>query len=139
MVNVLKENLLRVAQQSKNASLMQIKIQHPYQYSKWDSIHEPYNVVENVLKDDEAVYKALTPSLDFNIAQGNMTYIAEVIVHPGDCGPALIEVNPYRFFTLYRSTSQTPWINGLLLSNTSAILSIKFINCLCLGNIYASI
>jgi len=24
-------------------------------------MHEPYNVVENVLKDDESVYKALTP------------------------------------------------------------------------------
>jgi hypothetical protein len=30
-----------------------------YQYSKWDSIHEPYNVVENILRDDETQYKAL--------------------------------------------------------------------------------
>ena len=45
-------------------------MQHPYQYSKWDSIHEPYNIVENVLKDDESVYKALTPNLDFTLASG---------------------------------------------------------------------
>ena len=25
-----------------------IRMQHPYTYSKWDSIHEPYNVVENI-------------------------------------------------------------------------------------------
>jgi len=64
-----------------------LKIQHPYQYSKWDSIHEPYNVVENILKDDESVYKALTPDLDVTVAQGNLAYISEMSIYPGDCGP----------------------------------------------------
>ena len=68
-------------------------MQHPYQYSKWDSIHEPYNVVENVLKDDESVYKALTPQLDFTLSGGAVCFISEVIIHPGDCGPATVEVN----------------------------------------------
>jgi hypothetical protein len=68
LVNKAKEDLLRVAQMAKQAIPLQLKIQHPYQYSKWDSIHEPYNVVENILKDDESVYKALTPDLDLTVA-----------------------------------------------------------------------
>jgi len=72
---------------SKRAKALPIKMQHVYNYSKWDAIHEPYNVVENVLKDDEKVYKALTPSFDFTVNNGQSSFISEVIVHPGDCGP----------------------------------------------------
>lgn len=67
-------------------------MQHPYTYNKWDSIHEPYNVVENVLRDDESVYKALTPNLDFAISNGMPSYVAEVVLFPGDCGPANVEI-----------------------------------------------
>ena len=70
---------------------------HPYSYSKWDSIHEPYNVVENILKDDESVYKALTPDLDLTVAAGNVAYISEVSLYPGDCGPANVEVRKYDY------------------------------------------
>ena len=55
---------------AKDANPLPIKIQRIYQYSKWDAIHEPYNVVENVLRDDESVYKALTPDLDFTLDKG---------------------------------------------------------------------
>lgn len=92
MVTQLKENLLRVAQQARQAGPLPLKIQHPYQYSKWDSIHEPYNVVENVLKDDESVYKGLTPQLDFTMAQGSLCFVSEVVLYPGDCGPAIVEI-----------------------------------------------
>lgn len=45
-------------------------------------------MVENVLKDDESVYRALTPDLDFTLAAGNPTYIAEVSIWPGEAtGP----------------------------------------------------
>jgi hypothetical protein len=96
-----KEDLLRVSQLSKQAIPLQIKMQHPYTYSKWDSIHEPYNVVENILKDDESVYKALTPDLDFTVASGNLAYIAEVVIFPGDCGPSTVE--------LYWSNTADKW------------------------------
>ena len=76
-------------------------MQHPYTYSKWDSIHEPYNVVENVLKDDESLNKGLTPDLDFTVAQGNPAYIAEVSLWPGDCGPQNVE--------LYWSNTADKW------------------------------
>ena len=67
MVTELTQNLKRVARLAKEAVPLPIKIQRVYQYSKWDAIHEPYNIVENVLKDDESVYKALTPDLDFTL------------------------------------------------------------------------
>jgi hypothetical protein len=68
LINKAKTDLMRVANMAKQAIPLQIKMQHVYQYSKWDSIHEPYNVVENILKDDESVYKALTPDLDLTVA-----------------------------------------------------------------------
>jgi hypothetical protein len=44
-------------------------------------------VIENVLKDDESVFKALTPSLDFTLANGSICFVSEVLLYPGDCGP----------------------------------------------------
>lgn len=41
-----------------------------------------------MLKDDESVYKALTPALDFTLGGGSLCFIAEVVLYPGDCGPA---------------------------------------------------
>ncbi len=49
MVGILKENLKRVVKKSRISNPLPIKMQHAYEYSKWDSIHEPYNVVENVI------------------------------------------------------------------------------------------
>jgi len=49
-------------------------------------------VVENVLKDDESVYKGLTPVLDFTLAGGQLVFVSEVILYPGDCGPATVEI-----------------------------------------------
>ncbi len=114
LVNKAKEDLLRVAQLAKQAIPMQLKIQHPYQYSKWDSIHEPYNVVENILKDDESVYKALTPDLDVTVAQGNLAYVSEVTIYPGDCGPQNVE--------LYWSNTADKWtlIKNYTLSKSGA-------------------
>ena len=48
--------------------------------------------MENILKDDESVYKALTPNLDFTLSGGALCFFAEVILFPGDCGPATVEV-----------------------------------------------
>lgn len=92
MVGRLKSNMKRLADMSKRARPLPLKMQHIYQYSKWDAIHEPYNVVENVLKDDEKVYKALTPTFDFTVNNGNQCYISNIILAPGDCGPQTMEV-----------------------------------------------
>ena len=69
-----------------------ISIQHEYSYSKWDQIHEPHNVVENILRDDETVYKALTPDLDLTLDKGDLCYISEVLIWPGDGGPSQVQV-----------------------------------------------
>ena len=75
-------------------------MQRQYQYSKWDSIHEPYNIVENVLKDDESVFKTVGPCLDFSLFNGQMCFVSEVILYPGDCGPQIVEVNKQLLFVL---------------------------------------
>jgi len=92
MVDHLKANMKRLADMAKTAKPLYLKMQHVYQYSKWDAIHEPYNVVENVLRDDEKVYKALTPTFDFTVNNGTGCFISHVILAPGDCGPQKMEV-----------------------------------------------
>jgi len=82
-----------VAKQSKMAAPLPIRMQHQYQYSKWDAIHEPYNVVENVLRDDSTVFKALSPDLDFTLDGGDLCYISEVLLWPGDNGPNEVQVS----------------------------------------------
>ena len=49
-------------------------------------------MVENVLRDDDSVYKALTPDLDFTLDHGATCYISEVIVWPGDSGPNQVQI-----------------------------------------------
>ena len=71
---------------------MPITMAHPYTYSRWDTIHEPHNVVENVLKDDDSVYKALTPDFDFSLDHGQSCFVSEIIVWPGDSGPNEVAV-----------------------------------------------
>ena len=53
-LQALKKNLKRVADACARAMVLPVKIQHPYTYSKGTPC-EPYNVVENVLKDDDSV------------------------------------------------------------------------------------
>lgn len=48
--------------------------------------------MENVLSEDESVYRALNPLLDFTLNSGNTAFIADILVIPGDCGPNFIEV-----------------------------------------------
>lgn len=69
-----------------------IKMQRDYEYSKWDSVHEPLNIVENILKDDNSVFKTLSPELDFTLDKGDLCYISEVLLWPGDSGPAKAEI-----------------------------------------------
>jgi len=92
MIEALKKSLKRVEEACKRAMPLPIKIQHPYQYSKWDAVHEPYNVVENVLKDDDTVYRALSPAIDLALCNGSLCFVSEVEICPGECGPAHVEV-----------------------------------------------
>ena len=77
---------------AKMATPLPLTIQHEYEYSRWDTIHEPHNVVENVLKDDNSVYKSLTPDFDFSLDHGETCFISEVIIWPGDGGPNKVQV-----------------------------------------------
>lgn len=92
MIDALKKSLKRVEEACKRAQYLPIKVQHPYQYSKWDLVHEPNNVVENVLKDDEAVFRSLSPSVDLTLCNGSLCFVSEVEICPGECGPAHVEV-----------------------------------------------
>lgn len=97
MLKGLNEDAKRVADNIKNSQKLPIKIQHPYQYSKWDSINDPYNVVDNVLKDDETIYKALTPDIDLTLNHGRKCFVSEILIHAGDGGPASVEVHVSQF------------------------------------------
>lgn len=101
MVGNLKASIRRATDLTSKSRPLTLQLQHLYQYSKWDAIHEPYNVVENVLLDDEKVYKASTPSLDFSLDDGRPCFVASVSVHPGDCGPSTVEI--------YVSNMQESW------------------------------
>jgi len=92
MLKGLKDNVKRVKNDMKMSKKLPIRIQHPYSYSKWDSINDPYNVVENILKDDDKIYKALTPELDLTLNNGRKWFVSEIFIHGGDGGPAHIEV-----------------------------------------------
>lgn len=92
MIAALKTSLKRVEDACKRAQYLPLKIQHPYSYTKWEIVHEPQNVVENILKDDETVYRALSPSLDLALCNGQLCFVSEVEICPGECGPASIEI-----------------------------------------------
>jgi len=77
---------------AKMAVPLPLTMAHIYNYSRWDTIHEPHNVVDNVLKDDDSVYKALTPNFDFSMDHGEPCYISEIIIWPGDSGPNQVEI-----------------------------------------------
>ena len=89
-VGQIKNNLLRVSQLAKQSQPLQLAMQHKYTYSKWDSVHEPYNLVENVLRDDDSAYSGLQPSFDFDL--GQTCYVAEVQYWPGDVGASQVEL-----------------------------------------------
>ena len=92
MVDSLKMNIQRLAKMTKASYPLEIKFQRNQTYSKWDAINEPYNVIENVLTDDEKQYKALTPNFDLTVMKGTECFIASIVIAPGDCGPQTMEV-----------------------------------------------
>lgn len=141
MVNNLKSNMKRLGEMTKKSKPLPIKMQHVYQYSKWDAIHEPYNVVENILKDDEKVYKALTPSFDFTVNNGNSCFISNVIVAPGDTGPNKMEIylsNNMDQWTLIKSfTSSREKFDNLIIpgENIAKYLRLRCVNNIRGGNL----
>lgn len=102
MISKLKEDLQRVNEYAKNAKPLPIKIQHPYQYSKWDRIHEPDNVVENAIADNGKIYKALNPAIDITLSNGAYCFVSEVVVYGGEPSPAKVEV--------YKSNVPNSWV-----------------------------
>ena len=49
--------------------------------------------MENVLRDDSTVFKSLSPDLDFTLDKGDLCYISEVLLWPGDNGPNEVQVS----------------------------------------------
>jgi hypothetical protein len=92
MMQALRKNLARVEGQVRRATALPASIQHPYTYSKWDQVHNPENVVENVLADADNEYSALSPSVDLTLCDDAPCFVSEVVIEPGACGPANLEV-----------------------------------------------
>lgn len=93
MVEALKKSLMRVADNVKRAEFLPIKIQHVYTYSKWDQVHEPHNLVENVLKDDaEQSWRSLQPEVDLTCSNHQVCFVSGVVIWPGECGPSEVEI-----------------------------------------------
>ena len=104
--------------------------------SKWDQIHEPNNLVENVIKNDGSIYKALAPSLDFTLNNGSLAYVSTIYIFCGDCGPANIEIytsNMFDKWTLMKEfkCDRSPEHKIVLPGEHAA----KFVRILCLNNI----
>jgi hypothetical protein len=93
MVDALRRNLRRVQQQCMRAEPLPLGIAHPYTYSKWDSVHEPHNVVENVLVDDDRVYRTVGPVVDITLCRSLVCFVAYVTVEFGD--PVGLHVEVY--------------------------------------------
>ncbi|GIQ86879.1 hypothetical protein KIPB_008809 [Kipferlia bialata] len=102
MIESLKKSLARVEQQCRRAIALPVSLAHEYAYSRWEKTHEPDNRVENVLEDDEAQYRALSPSIDMALCNGSPCFVSEVVVCPGECGPAVCEV--------YTATVPDQWV-----------------------------
>lgn len=141
MVGNLKSNIKRLSDMSTKSRLLPIAMQHAYQYSKWDAIHEPYNVVENILQDNDKVFKASTPSLDFSLDNGRQCFVASVILHPGDVGPQTVEIyvsnmseswSMVKKFTCNKSGPTTLTMPG---ENIAKYLRIRCINNVRGGNL----
>ena len=99
-------------------------------------MNEPYNVVENVLTDDEKVYKALGPSIDLSINELQPCFISMVVIYPGDTGPQNIEI--------YLSNEENNWkLVKQVTANKAPVHNIvipgenlaKYIRIKCINNI----
>ncbi|KAG9389941.1 Protein kinase domain [Carpediemonas membranifera] len=141
MIDALKKNLARVEDQCKRSIDMPIALQHPYTYSKWDTIHEPDNKADNVLDDSQTVWRTLTPAVDLTLCSGSVCFIADVTICPGDCGPSAVEVSvsntpdkwtPVSSFKCDRSVEQTFQLPG---EQQARYLRLNFPNNIRGGNI----
>jgi len=92
MITKLKQDLSKLNEYAKNAKILPIRLQHPYSYSKWDKIHEPDNLVENILVDDQKIYKGASPAIDLTLNNGIYCFVAEIIVYGAEPFPAKAEV-----------------------------------------------
>jgi len=52
---------------------------------------EPKNVVENILRDDDSIFKSTNPVFDLKISRGR-SFVGYIHIHPGDTGPKLIQL-----------------------------------------------
>ena len=51
----------------KNAKQLPISLLHVKNEDKWDAIYDPKNNSANILKDDDSVYKKITPVLELTL------------------------------------------------------------------------
>ncbi len=141
MIAALKKNLARVEEQCQRSIALPVALQHPYTYSKWDTIHEPDNKVDNTLVEGDAVWRTLTPSVDLTLCSGSVCFVADVTICPGDCGPSAVEVSvsntpdkwtPVSTFKCDRSAEQTFQLPG---EQQARYLRLHFPNNIRGGNI----
>jgi hypothetical protein len=92
MIDALKRNLKRVALQCERSEPLPIMIQHAYTYSKWDQVHEPHNIVDNVFRDDDSVWKTVSPAIDLTLYRDQVCFVSYVTISAMDPAPAVVEI-----------------------------------------------
>lgn len=92
MKRSLLEKLKRVNEKCQRSRILLSSIQHVYSYSKWDQVHEPNNVVENVCRDNEEVYRAVSPEIDLTLEDGELCFLSAVEFESGEPAPMTVKV-----------------------------------------------
>eukprot|EP00767_Chilomastix_cuspidata_P001345 gnl/Chilomastix_cuspidata/1456.p1 GENE.gnl/Chilomastix_cuspidata/1456~~gnl/Chilomastix_cuspidata/1456.p1 ORF type:complete len:803 (-),score=258.30 gnl/Chilomastix_cuspidata/1456:822-3230(-) len=87
------DRLRRLAAMARDAKELDLTMAHEYEYTRWERTHEADNVVENVLRDDNTVFRRVSPVLDLSVSGARPNFVAGVVLSPGECGPAEMEVH----------------------------------------------
>lgn len=91
-IEAMKARLVLANRASNLADYLPIALARPYTYSNWEKTHEPENIIDNVLKDDETVWRAISPDIDLELDNGHICFIAHIELRFGDSIPRSLDV-----------------------------------------------
>ena len=60
--------------------------------SQFDQTYDPQNLIDNILKKDDSVYKSVSPTIDLMLNDGGYFFFCEVVIQCGNPPPGMIEV-----------------------------------------------
>ena len=92
-VDMIMTQLKRSNKLSQASKPLNISLSNKKQGDLWMKTHEPFNQPENVLMDDNTVFRQLKPSLEFSLSKNfSEFYVAEIIVHVDEPAPGEVEI-----------------------------------------------